>query len=69
MRKFFQSNITKAGRIIRALIGLVMLVAAVLAYRIHWVACVGLTVGGVFCLFEAKRGWCIARACGIKTHW
>jgi len=24
-------------------------------------------VGGVFSLYEAVRGWCIMRACGIKT--
>lgn len=22
---------------------------------------------GIFTLFEAARGWCFARACGIKT--
>jgi hypothetical protein len=30
---------------------------------------VGLAAGGVFCLFEALRGWCAARACGLKTRW
>jgi len=24
---------------------------------------------GAFCLFEAARGWCMARACGVKTRW
>ena len=24
--------------------------------------------GGVFCLLEALRGWCVARACGVKTR-
>jgi hypothetical protein len=28
----------------------------------------GLAVGGVFVLFEALRGWCVMRACGIKTR-
>jgi hypothetical protein len=22
---------------------------------------------GIFVLFEAVRGWCLARACGVKT--
>lgn len=22
---------------------------------------------GIFTLFEALRGWCLARACGVKT--
>jgi hypothetical protein len=28
-----------------------------------------LAVLGVFCLYEATRGWCLLRACGIKTKW
>ena len=27
-----------------------------------------LIVSGGFCLFEAVRGWCVMRACGIKTR-
>jgi len=27
-----------------------------------------LAVLGVFVLFEALRGWCVMRACGIKTR-
>ncbi len=26
-----------------------------------------LIAAGLFCAFEAWRGWCAARACGIKT--
>ena len=69
MKSFFKPNISRTGRFIRAGIGLVFLVAAVLAYRLHWLATVGLAVGGVFCFFEATRGWCLARACGVKTRW
>jgi len=25
--------------------------------------------GGGFAWFEAARGWCVMRACGIKTKW
>ncbi len=33
-----------------------------------WVALsVLLALGGVFALFEARRGWCAVRALGIKT--
>jgi uncharacterized membrane protein YedE/YeeE len=28
-----------------------------------------LMLAGLFALFEAVRGWCIVRACGIKTRW
>jgi len=69
MKGHFQPNIGKTGRIIRALIGLTLLVAAFAAWRVHWLASAGFAAGGVFCLFEAMRGWCFARACGIKTRW
>ena len=32
-----------------------------------WLA-VMLAMAGVFCLFEAIRGWCVMRACGVKTR-
>jgi geranylgeranyl pyrophosphate synthase len=69
VKKFLQPNIGKTGRLIRAGIGIGFLVAAVAAYRLHWLASFGFAVGGLFCLFEATRGWCVARACGIKTRW
>jgi hypothetical protein len=28
---------------------------------------VALAGSGVFMLFEAFKGWCVARACGLKT--
>jgi hypothetical protein len=31
-----------------------------------WLA-VLLAMAGVFGLFEALRGWCLMRACGVKT--
>ena len=29
--------------------------------------CLTLVGAGILGLFEAARGWCLARACGIKT--
>jgi hypothetical protein len=69
MTKIFQPNIGKAGRIIRGIIGLLLIGAAIAAWTWHWLAGVGLAGGGVFCLFEAMRGWCVARACGVRTRW
>jgi thiol:disulfide interchange protein len=69
MKKLFQSNIGRTGRVIRALVGLMLLGVAVWIYRVHWLACAGLAMAGAFCLFEASRGWCLARACGIRTKW
>jgi len=69
MKKRFQSNIGKTGRVIRALLGLMLLGAAVALHRVHGLTGVGLALAGVFCLFQALRGWCVARACGVKTRW
>jgi hypothetical protein len=69
MKKLFQPNIGKTGRIIRGLIGLTLLGIAIAAWRVHWLACVGFAAGGALCLFEALRGRCVARACGVKTRW
>jgi hypothetical protein len=69
MPKFFQRNIGTTGRILRAVCGVILLAAAVYLYRRHPAACAALAVAGVFCLFEAFRGWCVARACGLKTRW
>lgn len=69
MAKFFQPNIERKGRIIRAVIGLVLFVAALVVGQFVWWAGVGLAAGAAFTWFEAARGWCAARACGIKTKY
>jgi hypothetical protein len=67
MRRFFAANIGPAGRLVRGLMGLTLLVGAVLSFQQSvWLA-VLLAAAGVFGLFEALRGWCLMRACGIKT--
>jgi Inner membrane protein YgaP-like, transmembrane domain len=64
---FFKSNIDRRGRLVRAGIGLVCLTAGlILLSYISWFGII-LMASGVFALFEAARGWCVARACGIKT--
>jgi hypothetical protein len=65
--KFFAPNLGRAGRLLRAALGVAGILAglALSGYSL-WLC--GLLVGaGVFGLFEAARGWCLARACGIKT--
>ncbi|MCX7825427.1 MAG: DUF2892 domain-containing protein [Verrucomicrobiae bacterium] len=69
MSRFFQPNITTTGRILRGGFGVILLAAAVCFYWVHLAACAVAAVAGVFCLFEAFRGWCVARACGLKTRW
>jgi hypothetical protein len=60
-------NINKTGRIARGGISVVfLLAAAVLVPYSAPLALVFLLVG-LFTLYEALRGWCAVRACGIKT--
>lgn len=67
MAKWFARNIDGKGRLVRGLMGLALLVAAVwLGLKIWWLGLV-LGAGAAFALFEAFRGWCAMRACGIKT--
>jgi hypothetical protein len=67
MKKFLSPNITSAGRWMRAVLGLALLIGGVIAVQqIVWLG-VALFVSAGFVLFEAARGWCFLRACGIKT--
>jgi len=65
---FFSRNIGRGGRIFRGVNGVCLLVAGIfMAWHIRWVSLI-LIVSGAFVLFEAVRGWCFLRACGIKTR-
>lgn len=66
MKKLFSPNIGRAGRIARGLCGIAALAAAWI-FKEHVLAAILLCGSGLFMLFEAFRGWCVARACGIKT--
>jgi len=67
MSKFFVPNIDNRGRLVRGIIGVVLLVGGVLAaFYIFWLGLIILT-SAAFVLFEAFRGWCGLRACGFKT--
>ena len=70
VKKFFARNITGVGQFIRFLIGCGFFVGGVFAWRgeIRWLA-VFFFIAGAFTWFEAARGWCVARACGVKTKW
>lgn len=67
MKKFFSPNIETAGRLMRGLGALGLFAAGYFAYRRSVVAGMLLAMAGLFVLFEALRGWCALRACGIKT--
>ena len=65
--KWLAPNIRRAGRIARGLLGVLLIIAGLSTSAYSQWLCVGLVGLGVFCLFEVVRGWCLARACGIKT--
>ena len=70
MRSFFARNLSNTGRLVRGLGALALLIAAGFAFLGSgsiWLG-VALGVSGVFVLFEALRGWCVLRACGLKTR-
>jgi hypothetical protein len=67
MGKFFARNIDRRGRIVRAVWGLLVIAVGLLTMARSWWICGGLLAAGAFALYEAARGWCLMRACGIKT--
>jgi len=67
MSKFFAPNIDSRGRIIRAIWAVLMIVAGGLTLGVNvWISVVLFAFGGL-AAFEALRGWCVMRACGVKT--
>jgi hypothetical protein len=54
------------GRAVRGLSGLLLILGAFLARHSRGIAIV-LFLAGLFCIFEAFRGWCALRTCGMKT--
>ena len=68
MKRFWSPNLERKGRLVRGISALALLgAAALVASESLWVAGI-LAAAGVFSLFEAVRGWCVLRACGLKTR-
>jgi hypothetical protein len=67
VRRFFKPNINHRGRIARGVIGSVCLIAGIIV--VDYVLRLGLVLvaAGLFAIFESLRGWCLVRACGLKT--
>jgi len=65
---FWNKNITGTGRAARILCGIMALAAAVIFYLedvsvLPWVC----LPAGLFMIYEGISGWCIMRACKIRT--
>lgn len=64
---FLTPNIERKGRIVRGVSALFLLAGAGYLFTVHWFPALILTLAGLFVLFEALRGWCVLRACKLKT--
>ncbi len=68
-------NITRAGRIARATTGTLCVFGGVACVYYAWPAqpvwrytlAVVLVLAGMFQWYEARKRWCVMRACGFKT--
>lgn len=67
MKKFFSPNLGTRGRFVRGAGGVTFVAGGVALCGVNLPAAVILIISGGFMLFEAVRGWCVMRACGIKT--
>jgi hypothetical protein len=67
MNHFLARNIGRRGRIVRAVWGAALVIAGIALSRQNTWACFVLIALGLFAFYEAARGWCLMRACGIKT--
>ncbi len=73
----FECNLDAKGKAARLLGGIVSIIGALvlagllatdtIAFGLGWYAVGGAIFGGAFAIFEARAGWCIVRAIGIKT--
>jgi hypothetical protein len=64
---FFRPNLDSKGRVIRGTGALALGIGALCAWPQSHIAGIALGAASSFVAFEAARGWCIARACGVKT--
>jgi hypothetical protein len=67
MSRFFSRNLEFRGRLVRGVLGTLSLIAGIILADFHLGVCLGLVGLGLFAIFEAVRGWCLMRACGIRT--
>ena len=66
--RFFKPNLNASGRRARGVIGAIVLIAGIIVAGDYllWLGLI-LVIAGLFAIFEAVSGWCVLRACGIRT--
>lgn len=70
-----QPNIDLKGRIARAITGSLCIAFGIVCWvkgwpegpGYRWIVIGFATAAGGFQLFEARKSWCVIRACGVKT--
>lgn len=67
MKPIFRRNIDNKGRLLRGFGALGLAVGAGFAFTVSLSLGLILLAAAVFVAFEALRGWCALRACGIRT--
>ena len=67
MKPIFSRNIDNKGRLVRGCAALLLLIGAGFGFTLSVSLGLVSLAGGVFVAFEALRGWCALRACGIRT--
>jgi hypothetical protein len=63
----FRPNLDTKGRVIRGACALCLAAGATWLWTQSRTMSLALAVSAVFVGFEAARGWCALRACGVKT--
>jgi hypothetical protein len=67
VNRFFKPNLDRHGRLVRGVIGTICLVPGIIIAGDYSLWGLILVVAGLFAIFESLRGWCVMRACGIRT--
>ena len=67
MNAFFSRNIGFHGRLARGVIGTLLLIAGIIMADFELWICLVLVGAGLISILEALGGWCLARACGVRT--
>ena len=73
-----QCNIDAKGKLLRLINGIALVVVGIVLAVfwavwaqggvIAWAVSIVLLAGGAFSIFEARAGWCVLRAMGLRTR-
>jgi len=67
VNRFFKPNLSHHGRLARGVIGALCLISGIIVVDYSLALGLVLVGAGLFAIFESLRGWCLVRACGIRT--